>query len=268
MPAADLSFYLRVDRLHPMIFAYCSMQLALDAQIPGAFGGLGAQALYVDSEGGLTPDRISTMASALVHHLHRIARLKGDPTRAAAAAAVTADSLLNGIHYYRIHDATAQVHGTGRLPGVPSILDGHDQRSSDQQHARYMGLLLQGSLTLLDSLPSLTTIAVTTTDGGDRWAGRHAGISARHPACRVRQPCLLSAPKPRRASCPQPPARAHRSNADVCCCQAQRCGAVVLGLPWSPHPGAWLLAIKSQMLSTRRHPDAAPSTHIPACRSC
>lgn len=90
-------------------FPPCSMQLALDVQIPKAFGGLGARALYVDAEGGLTPERVRDMAAGLAAHLCRIAGAKGGAERQQAAAAVTVDALLRGIDYYRVHSLVEQV---------------------------------------------------------------------------------------------------------------------------------------------------------------
>lgn len=87
----------------------CSMQLALDVQIPRAFGGLGARALYVDAEGGLTPERVRDMAAGLAAHLCRIAGAKGGAERQQVAAAVTVDALLRGIDYYRVHSLVEQV---------------------------------------------------------------------------------------------------------------------------------------------------------------
>ena len=42
-----------------------AMQAALDAAIPRAFGGAGGEALIIDSEGSVLPERASAMAEAL-----------------------------------------------------------------------------------------------------------------------------------------------------------------------------------------------------------
>lgn len=85
------------------------MQLAVDVQIPEAFGGLGGQALYIDSEGGLTPERMGSMADALGAHLKKIARVKGGAARQEAAAGISRTRLLQGVHYCRVHSLTEQV---------------------------------------------------------------------------------------------------------------------------------------------------------------
>lgn len=52
------------------------MQLAVDVQIPHQFGGVGGGALYIDTEGSLTVERLSQLCSAVVEHLQRIARVR------------------------------------------------------------------------------------------------------------------------------------------------------------------------------------------------
>lgn len=51
------------------------MQLAVDVQIPQPFGGVGGGALYIDTEGSLTVERLSQLCAAVVDHLQRIARV-------------------------------------------------------------------------------------------------------------------------------------------------------------------------------------------------
>lgn len=52
------------------------MQLAVDVQIPHQFGGVGGVALYIDTEGSLTVERLSQLCSAVVEHLQKIARVR------------------------------------------------------------------------------------------------------------------------------------------------------------------------------------------------
>lgn len=52
------------------------MQLAVDVQIPQQFGGVGGAALYIDTEGSLTVERLSQLCAAVVDHLQRIARVR------------------------------------------------------------------------------------------------------------------------------------------------------------------------------------------------
>lgn len=51
------------------------MQLAVDVQIPNEFGGVGGEALYIDTEGSLTVERLSQLCAAVVEHLQKIARV-------------------------------------------------------------------------------------------------------------------------------------------------------------------------------------------------
>lgn len=92
------------------------MQLALDVQIPGVFGGVGGEAVYIDTEGSFMLERCCQMADALLAHLHKVAASKGDPGKAAAAAALSRDALLAGIHYFRVRDHVEQLAATEVLP--------------------------------------------------------------------------------------------------------------------------------------------------------
>ncbi|KAL4428659.1 hypothetical protein ABPG77_009765 [Micractinium sp. CCAP 211/92] len=92
------------------------MQLALDVQIPRAFGGVEGQAVYIDTEGSFMLERLCQMADALVAHLARVAALKGDAAKAGAAAALTRDALLAGVHYFRVRDHIEQLAAVELLP--------------------------------------------------------------------------------------------------------------------------------------------------------
>ena len=81
-----------------------SMQLAVCAQIPAAFGGAAGEVLYVDTEGSFTSERAKEMASALASHLRRMAKQRKSASLQNAAAAVSWETLLAGIHLCRITD--------------------------------------------------------------------------------------------------------------------------------------------------------------------
>lgn len=51
------------------------MQLAVDVQIPHQFSGVEGTALYIDTEGSLTVERLSQMCTAVVEHLQKIAKV-------------------------------------------------------------------------------------------------------------------------------------------------------------------------------------------------
>lgn len=61
----------------------CSIQLAVDVQIPETFGGLQGEAVFVDTEGSFIPQRAADIACAVREHCSRIAsskEIKGEGT--------------------------------------------------------------------------------------------------------------------------------------------------------------------------------------------
>lgn len=54
-----------------------SVQLAVDVQIPACFGGLGGEAVFVDTEGGLVVQRLVGVAEAVVEHCAALAEDEG-----------------------------------------------------------------------------------------------------------------------------------------------------------------------------------------------
>ncbi|KAG8466106.1 hypothetical protein KFE25_001862 [Diacronema lutheri] len=136
-----------------------AMQLALDVQIPVELGGVGGQALYVDTEGSFVPDRVEQMARALCTHLRAAAAHSGSAADLAAAQRVSASGLLDGIHVCRVHSHREQValvrmlpaflaaHPLVRLVVVDSIAF-HFRHGFDDYGARTR-LLLSHALALL-----------------------------------------------------------------------------------------------------------------------
>ncbi|KAG5189967.1 Rad51-like protein c [Tribonema minus] len=107
------------------------MQLAVDVQIPVLFGGVGGEAVYIDTEGSFTPERVAQMADALVSHLARVSaahRKKQTPAQAeqwaAAAALVTREYLLRRIHVFRVHDHAEQLAAVRALPAFVASRSG------------------------------------------------------------------------------------------------------------------------------------------------
>ena len=99
-----------------------SMQLAVCAQIPAAFGGAAGEVLYVDTEGSFTSERAKEMASALASHLRRMAKQRKSASLQNAAAAVSWETLLAGIHLCRITDYAellALVRALGQILDQP-----------------------------------------------------------------------------------------------------------------------------------------------------
>ncbi len=56
-----------------MISPVFSMQLCVDVQIPQCFGGVGGDAIYIDTEGSFIAHRVADMAKAAVQHCTCIA---------------------------------------------------------------------------------------------------------------------------------------------------------------------------------------------------
>lgn len=54
-----------------------SLQLVVDVQIPVCFGGLGSEALFIDTEGGFVARRLVAMAEAAVEHCAALAEDEG-----------------------------------------------------------------------------------------------------------------------------------------------------------------------------------------------
>jgi RecA/RadA recombinase len=103
-------------------------QLAVDVGIPEIFGGVGGEALYVDTEGSFSLDRAHDMASALLVHLNSIPdRTRAhDPESADKQAALLraeyndTDAVLKHIHYCRVHDYAEQL---ALVRTIPSLLE-------------------------------------------------------------------------------------------------------------------------------------------------
>ena len=111
-----------------------AMQLCIDARLPPAYGGVGGQAVYVDTEGSFSSERCWDMAEALVRHVRRSAERRARAASAGAGGSnasstnanasadlpewFTPTSILDGIHVLRVHDLAAQqaaVHNLSAL---------------------------------------------------------------------------------------------------------------------------------------------------------
>eukprot|EP00887_Chlorella_sp_A99_P003080 scaffold9.g3080.t1 len=108
------------------------MQLALDVGIPASFGGTEGEAVYIDTEGSFMVDRCTQMADAMV------ANRKGDPSRIAAASALSREALLGGIHYFRARDHIEQVGSAGRAGGQACGAGGQVEERKDHRRFAFM----------------------------------------------------------------------------------------------------------------------------------
>lgn len=86
------------------------MQLCVNVQIPKSIGGMGGEALYVDSEGSFIAERVAQIAEATAAEINPklLSRNLGDDI-------MKVDDMLDRIHYFRVHDYVEQVAVTHLL---------------------------------------------------------------------------------------------------------------------------------------------------------
>ena len=78
-----------------------AVQLCINVQIPESAGGLGGEAVYIDTEGSFVPERALDMAEAMAAHLASL-----EPS---VAPLPTARDFLRRIHYLRVHSYVDQL---------------------------------------------------------------------------------------------------------------------------------------------------------------
>lgn len=123
-----------------------AMQLAVDARIPSKQGGVEGCTAVIDGEGSWTGERLWSMAEALVEHVEGSARRRMEAKRFRDAASsngcttsaatvnggeelipewFTPQSIMEGIHIFRVHDETSQ---TATLYSLPKFLSEQEAR--------------------------------------------------------------------------------------------------------------------------------------------
>lgn len=100
------------------------IQLAVDVQIPAAFGGLGASAVYIDTEGSFMIERVVDIADACIRHLNKLANHNGTTSQKDAVSKISRDSMLANVHFFRVRDYTEQLAVTQMLP---SFVNSHPE---------------------------------------------------------------------------------------------------------------------------------------------
>ncbi|XP_034264367.2 DNA repair protein RAD51 homolog 3 isoform X1 [Pantherophis guttatus] len=98
------------------------MQLVVDVQIPECFGGLAAEAIFIDTEGSFMVDRVVDIAEACIHHCQLIAEVHPEEDHQIALETFSLENILSHIYYFRCHDymeLLAQVYL------LPDFLSGH-----------------------------------------------------------------------------------------------------------------------------------------------
>eukprot|EP00116_Pleurobrachia_bachei_P010034 sb/3470296/ len=79
------------------------LQIAVASTIPRAFGGRECQVLYIDCDGGCSPERLSHLAQSTLGHLNKVARSN---TQKTALCGLSPEELLGRIHVARCTEYT------------------------------------------------------------------------------------------------------------------------------------------------------------------
>lgn len=95
------------------------LQLAADVQIPECFGGLGAQCLFMDTEGTFFLQRFREMAAAVVRHC---SMLSEDQEQQEAMRTFTVEHVLSNLFVVRCDDS---VELLSQISLLPSFLSDH-----------------------------------------------------------------------------------------------------------------------------------------------
>uniref|UniRef100_A0A7S3DKA6 DNA repair protein RAD51 homolog 3 n=1 Tax=Palpitomonas bilix TaxID=652834 RepID=A0A7S3DKA6_9EUKA len=94
-----------------------AMQLCANVQIPAFFGGVEGEALYVDTEGSFTPERMNDIAIALHKHLLHMVKSRGKkPEHAKRIDEMCAEEMLKKVFVVRCFDLKKQIGLIGELP--------------------------------------------------------------------------------------------------------------------------------------------------------
>ncbi|XP_041349752.1 DNA repair protein RAD51 homolog 3-like [Gigantopelta aegis] len=80
------------------------MQLCVDVQIRECFGGLGGEAVYIDTEGSFIVERLADIARATTQHCQHIASMDKSAELKEEAESFTLEKILSGIYCFRCHD--------------------------------------------------------------------------------------------------------------------------------------------------------------------
>ena len=197
-----------------------SMQLALDVQIPRAFGGVAGEAVYIDTEGSLMVDRLAQIAEGLIAHLRNTAASRGHRKLVAAAAELTVEQLLRGVHVFRVHSYTEQLatvahlatflaaHPAVRLVVVDSVALHFRHGFSDMaQRTRLLARMAQTLHRVADDTATAVVLVNQMTT-------RVLGACACAPRAARSRPCAHSDFDARSRSRSRSPARRRRPRGD------------------------------------------------------
>lgn len=159
-----------------------ALQLAVDVTIPVAFGGLGGEALFVDTEGGFTASRLAEMAEAVAQQLRRTLRAsqsRGDEAtherqRAAFEELGGTEGILAKVHVCRVHSLAEQLAVAHRAKTILRqnskiklvIMDSvaFHFRQDSGSHAGQRARILSAHAQMLNALAADFRVAVVVTN--------------------------------------------------------------------------------------------------------
>eukprot|EP00802_Teleaulax_amphioxeia_P011352 Tamp_11384.p1 GENE.Tamp_11384~~Tamp_11384.p1 ORF type:complete len:384 (+),score=95.44 Tamp_11384:49-1152(+) len=97
------------------------IQLAVDVHLPALFGGLQAEAVYIDTEGSFMEERAKDIATAFCAHVQKMAGMRGE-FEDEGVRDLSVESILGSIHVYRVHDYVEQI---AVVASLQKFLDEH-----------------------------------------------------------------------------------------------------------------------------------------------
>ncbi|KJE92059.1 RAD51C protein [Capsaspora owczarzaki ATCC 30864] len=92
------------------------IQIAVNAHMPRAIGGLEGEAVYIDTEGSFIIERSEDIAEGGVRFAAELVASQLPPQQAIGLGGMTAQQVLAGIHYFRVHDYIEQLALVNILP--------------------------------------------------------------------------------------------------------------------------------------------------------
>lgn len=92
------------------------LQACVSVQLPSSVGGVGGEAVFIDTEGSFTVGRLKDMATSAVHHVQTIGSDCVD------LSGFTVESILKGIHYFRCH---SYIEVLAVIRHIPLLLQSH-----------------------------------------------------------------------------------------------------------------------------------------------
>nr|WCZ58576.1 DNA repair protein RAD51 homolog 3 [Andalucia godoyi] len=164
-----------------------AMQIAVDTVIPKELGGCAGSALYIDTEGSFSKERLAMIAEAMID----LVKVKCSHLNTQYPTDLSVESVLDRVQYCRVHDMTEQLSVILSLPQYlgkhPScrtiIIDSiafhfrHDFSDQLGQRSRLLQSLAQR---LADSADKFGVAIVLTNQVTTRIRGAASVVAAAH----------------------------------------------------------------------------------------